>query len=74
MECLGEEVFFSSHEPSLAEICIEMLEKQVFKDTVKSLLPWGTEHEIIISYSCTNLNEKETTNDVMVFIYREAME
>ena len=74
VECLGEEVFFSSHEPSLAEICIEMLEKQVFKDTVKSLLPWGTEHEIIIPYSCTNLNEKETTNDVMVFIYREAME
>ena len=45
-------------------------EKDIFKSTVKQLLPWGTENQVIIPYSCIDINNNVTMEDVMVFIYR----
>lgn len=73
ISCLGEELYYS-HNPTLSEICIDMLEKEIFKSTVKQLRPWGPENQIVIPYSCTDVNNDVTAEDVMVFIYRTGIE
>lgn len=68
--CMGESVVFD-HNPSLSEICTEMLNYPAFKNKVKEVRPWGEEERVVIPYVCEKSGSGNVENDVIVFVYRE---
>ena len=68
--CMEESVVFD-HNPSLSEICTEMLNYPAFKNKVKEVRPWGEEERVVIPYLCEKSGSGNVVNDVIVFIYRE---
>ena len=68
---MGETIWFD-HEPTLSEICTQVLLYDVFKSRVKQLRPWGEEQQIIIPYTCRNISEDTVSEDIIVFLSRES--
>lgn len=70
VNCMGASLIFD-HDPSLSDICTEMLAYPAFKNKVKQVCPWGENERVVIPYLCEKTSSGEVINDVIVFVFRE---
>ena len=65
-----EDIYFD-HIPSSAELMAVMLEKEAFKNMVKTMRPWGEEDYLIIPLTVNYLEYNETNDVPLILVYEE---